>query len=146
MIGIILVAGRGKRISKAISNKSKWSIKKEKMLIEHQIKILEDNNIKKIIIIGGYKSNLLPKKYKIIKNHNWKKTNSVYSLMRAKKYLLNNKAIITYSDIFYSPKIIKSLKKHKNDLCLPFNTQWKKYWIKRFKDPLTDAESFKINK
>ena len=67
MIGIILAAGRGKRISKAISNKPKWSIKiKEKMLIEHQIKILEDNNIKKIIIIGGYKSNLLPKKYKII--------------------------------------------------------------------------------
>ena len=83
MIGIILAAGRGKRISKAIFEKPKWSIEiKKKMLIEHQITNLENNKIKKIIIIGGYKSNLIPKRYKISclinsnsenKNTNYKK-------------------------------------------------------------------------
>tara|TARA_B100000242_G_scaffold67424_1_gene41927 strand:+ start:333 stop:1052 length:720 start_codon:yes stop_codon:yes gene_type:complete len=147
MIGIILAAGRGKRISKAIFEKPKWSIEiKKKMLIEHQITNLENNKIKKIIIIGGYKSNLIPKRYKIIKNFKWNKTNSIFSLMQAKKYLFKNDAIITYSDIFYSSKIIRKLKKENKKICLPFNTNWKKYWTKRFKNPLDDAESFRIRK
>lgn len=147
MIGIILAAGRGKRVSKAIKNKPKWSIKyRNKKLIDYQIQAFKRNKIDKIYIIGGYKSSLLPKEYKIIKNKEWNKTNSVYSLMKAKNFLKKETAIISYSDIYYNHNLIKKIIKSKHDLSLPFNLNWKKYWKKRFKNPLDDAESFLIDK
>ena len=34
----------------------------------------------------------------------------------------------------------------KGDICILSNNNWKKLWNKRFKNPLSDLESFKIKK
>ena len=52
MIGIILAAGRGKRVSKAIKNKPKWSIKyRNKKLIDYQIQLLKEIKLIKFILL-----------------------------------------------------------------------------------------------
>ena len=69
----------------------------------------------------------------------------VYSLFQAKKWLFNYNCIICYGDIVYDGKIISKLIKSKHDFVLPSNQNWKENWKLRYKNPLNDLETFKVN-
>ncbi len=151
IIPIILAAGRGSRMGNLTRNKPKSFVKidKDKKLIDKVIENFENLGFKKIIIITGYKSNQFNqfKKIKKIKNENWKKTNIFGSLICADKVLSKYQCIISYADIFYQKEAIELLNKskiRKGIIILSFNF-WKRYWKERFKDPLTDLETFKTN-
>ena len=146
---VILAAGRGSRLNKLTRNKPKTLVKiNGKSIFDHLLDNFKYFELKKITSILGYKKNLF-KKYKINKiiNKNWKKTNMVYSLFKAKNILEKSDSIICYSDIIFDKKIIKLLLKNtKQDICLPYNANWKKSWKERYSKPLEDLETFKINK
>ena len=129
-VGIILAAGRGKRMGNLTSQKPKCYLKiKNKTLLDHIIDNFEENDIKKNYVITGYKQKIFKSK-KIIKIHNknWKNTNMLYSLNCADKILKSNNTIVVYSDIYFSKKIIKKLIKFKsNNLTIPFYKNWKKW-------------------
>ena len=62
--------------------------------------------------------------------------------MLASHKIKKNDIIISYADIFFSPKIIKSLIKYKENI-LPLNKNWLKSWKRRYKKISyikTDAE------
>lgn len=149
--GIILAAGQGKRLGKQIP---KGLLKRNgKFLIENIIDLLISENIHDIYIITGYKKYLIEniqKKYNFklnfIHSYNWKNSNMLESLICANQILKKNNCIISYSDIFYEIEAIKILKKSKSHICVLSNNNWKKYWKKRFKNPLDDLESFSYNK
>ena len=69
----------------------------------------------------------------------------VYSLFQADKWLTKYKCIVTYGDIFMK-KAIKNLILDKDLISVSYDVGWKKLWKMRFKNPLDDAETFKINK
>jgi choline kinase len=104
-------------------------------------------------VITGYKSDILKKKLKFsnvqfVYNKNYLKTNMVESLMLTKHMIKKNDMIISYADIFFSPKIIKSLMKYKNNI-LPLNKNWLKSWKNRYKtisNIKTDAEDLIVKK
>jgi choline kinase len=137
MILIILASGRGNRLGRLTKNKPKCLIKiyKNKTLIDY---ISENFKFfRNVIVITGYKSDILKKKLKFnnvkfIYNKNYLKTNMVESLMLASHKIKKNDIIISYADIFFSPKIIKSLIKYKENI-LPLNKNWLKSWKKRYK-------------
>ena len=55
--------------------------------------------------------------------------------------------IISYSDVYYEPELIKKIKNYKSDnILIPYTQNWKKIWKIRNKDIFDDAETFKINK
>jgi len=148
-IGVILAAGRGSRMKNLTDEKPKCFIKiKGKRLIDYQLSAFKKNNIKKIIIITGYKSEFFEEfEYCTkIKNNYWSKTSMFYSLSKANKYLMNYNCIISYSDIFYSQKAICDLLKSKNTIAISYDPNWHQLWSKRFQNPLDDAETFKIDK
>ena len=63
MRAIILAAGEGKRLRPYTNNKPKCMVEIEgKSLIDRQINVLNKNGIDDIIIIGGYKSEMLKEK------------------------------------------------------------------------------------
>jgi len=147
MILIILASGRGSRLGRLTKNKPKCLIKiyKNKTLIDY---ISENFKFfRNVIVITGYKSDILKKKLKFnnvkfVYNKNYLKTNMVESLMLASHKIKKNDIIISYADIFFSPKIIKSLIKYKENI-LPLNKNWLKSWKKRYKKISyikTDAE------
>jgi choline kinase len=147
MILIILASGRGSRLRSLTKNKPKCLIKiyKNKTLIDY---ISENFKFfKTIIVVTGHKSDLLKKNLnynniKFVHNKNYLKTNMVESLMLASHTIKKNDIIISYADIFFSPKIIKSLIKYKENI-LPLNKNWLKSWKKRYKKISyikTDAE------
>ena len=146
--GIILTAGRGSRLGPVTKNSHKSLIKFDKTnLIENILHNFKKNQIKKVCLVTGYNHKLF-KKYKIknFLNKYWKSTNMVYSLMMADAWLRKYTCIISYSDIYYNPKAIKLLKKSKNNFVILNNKNWLSNWKSRYKNPLLDAESFKIDK
>ncbi len=147
MIGIILASGRGSRMKNLTFSKPKTLLKyKNKIILENIIKNFKVNKIKKIYVTTGYKKNLFNDfDIKKIFNKNWNKTSIFESLYCARNILKKNTCIISYSDILYKADAIKLLKNNKNDISILSNNNWKKYWLKRFKNPLSDLESFKIN-
>ncbi len=148
MRAIILVAGRGSRLPRNLSKKPKSFIKiGSKTILERQIDNFQTLGINKISLVTGYKSEFF-KRYKIKKfhNHNWKHTNMVYSLTKANSWLKKHNCIVSYGDILYEKNAIKSLIKSKNLITITYDKNWKKLWKKRFVNPLSDAETFKISK
>lgn len=148
MRAIILVAGRGSRLPKNLSKTPKSLIKiNNKSLIERQIKIFKSLKIKKISVVTGYKKdsfNFL--KLKSFHNKYWKSTNMVYSLTKANSWLKNHECIVTYGDIIFTSKSFKKLISSKKKISILYDENWKKLWKKRFKNPLSDAETFIYDK
>ena len=148
MKAVILAAGKGSRLKSLTSKNPKCLLKfKGKTLLENIIENFLKNNIDEINVVVGYKANKI--KYPNIEkihNSNWNKSNILKSLLCCHKILKKKTAIISYADIYYTPNEIKNLKKMKGDICILSNNNWKKLWKKRFKNPLSDLESFKIKK
>ena len=66
----------------------------------------------------------------------------VHSLKKAKTWLKNYDCIVTYGDIIYTSKAIRNLMHSKSKISVLFDKNWKSLWKKRFKNPLSDAETF----
>tara|TARA_Y100000816_G_scaffold279459_1_gene251747 strand:+ start:2478 stop:3224 length:747 start_codon:yes stop_codon:yes gene_type:complete len=148
MRAIILAAGRGSRLKSYTKKKPKCFLKiKNKTIIQHQIDALKKNDITDISVVTGYKKNYFQKLgIKIFINKKWNSTNMVYSLFQAKSWLLNYNCLVCYGDIFYSEELIKKLIESKDPFVLPSNKNWKKHWFLKYKNPLSDLETFKIDK
>ena len=150
---VLLAAGKSQRIFKKI-NKNKCLLKINKnTIIENSINEILKAKVKleDIIIVLGFKSNLIKKKlkkYKKIKfilNKNYNSSEMLYSLIFAlRKY--NSDVIFVYTDIIFSHKTInKIIKSDKKNITIPVLSNWKKIWKIRNKDPYDDAESLLVS-
>lgn len=148
MRSIILAAGRGSRLKELTKNKPKCLVKvKKRTLLDRIISNFKKNKISKICVITGYQNKLIKKK-DILNIHNpiWYKTNMLYSLFLADKWLSKYTCVVSYSDILYHSDAIKIMKLDKNNISMISVKNWKKIWKLRFTRPLNDLESFKMDK
>lgn len=147
MKAIILAAGRGSRMGAFTKDKHKCLLKVEgKRLIDWQIEALINCGLKDIGIVTGYRrADLQEFGLKEFYNSRWNQTNMVGSLLQAKEWLSKSSCIVTYSDIFYMSSAIDILKKSKSDIAITYDPDWLNLWKSRFSDPLSDAETFKLN-
>ena len=121
---------------------------KGKSILERQLDVYKKFNINNIIIVLGYKSyQINVKNVNIVHNPLFDKTNMVYSLYCAKDYLLNTKSdiIISYGDIIFEQSIIEKLLLINSDFSIVVDKDWLKVWNIRFKNPLDDAETLKLD-
>lgn len=145
---IILAAGRGSRMGQLTQDNPKCLTQVDgKALLDYQVESLTNAGISNIGIVTGYQSHLLDKyRKKTFYNDEWNETNMVYSLLKAKEWLDQFDCIISYSDIIYSADIIKKLITCNSNIAISYDPNWFDLWSKRFKNPLEDAETFKIDK
>lgn len=147
MKAIILAAGRGRRMQHLTEERPKCLVKlRGKPLIEWQLESLSAAGISDIGIVTGYRKELLSR-YNLTEFHNdrWSDTNMVVSLECADEWLRMEPSIISYSDIFYDPSAVTSLINCPAPLAITYDPNWLSIWENRFKDPLSDAETFIIN-
>jgi len=116
MKAIILAAGKGSRIKEITDGKPKSFLRiGDKTIIQHQINVLKNSGIEKIIIITGYKKDYFEdfKKDGIIILYNpfYEITNVLGSFWFAKDHL-TEPFIFLHADTYFHPKILQLLKKY----------------------------------
>lgn len=146
MKAIILAAGEGIRLRPLTADKPKCLVNLfGKTLLEWQINVMKQCGIDDIVIVTGYKSEKLQNfSEKIYHNQKYDTTNMVESLFLASEEF-ESPLIVSYGDIIYEKKVLKSLINSTYDISLVIDNKWKRYWEKRFDDPLSDAESLVLN-
>ena len=146
MKAIILAAGQGKRLHPLTKDQPKCLVKLfGKSIIEWQIEKLNKCNIKNISIVKGYLGNMINfPNINTYENKNYDTTNMVETLFCAKDELTDD-VIISYGDIIFEKSVIEKLVECQDDFAVIVDKNWEKYWKMRFENPLSDAESLKID-
>jgi choline kinase len=146
MNAIIIAAGSGKRISDDVKSIPKSLIYvNNKRIIDYQIEILNEFNIKDILIITGNfheKFDLNNVQYLHDKEH--EKHDILGSLMEAKDFLKND-VLVMYSDIIFDSDIIRQVLNSKGDISIAVDMNWERSYEGRTKHPKTEAENILIN-
>lgn len=129
MQALMLAAGMGKRLGRYTKNATKCMVPVNgKTLIEYAIEALVKNGIKKMVIVVGYKSDILINfihskfneknlngmKIEFIENKVYDKTNNIYSLYMARDAFCQDDTILLESDLIFKPEIITKLIKSKD--------------------------------
>jgi L-glutamine-phosphate cytidylyltransferase len=141
---IILAAGQGTRLRPLTDNIPKCMVEVAgKSLIEWQLETMKKCGIKKIIVVTGYKQEVIPANgVTKVYNKDYAKTNMIVSLFCAEEHVQGN-VIISYGDIIYSERVLNSLMENRQDIVIASDEDWLSYWESRCDNPLDDAESFK---
>ena len=148
MRSIILAAGRGSRL-RPITDKLPKSLVplQGRSLLSYQLDVLRSAGIPDINIVTGY----LPECFDIagvsyLHNPRYMETNMVYSLFVAESLFdPTTDLVISYGDIIYSPAVLKTLLKSNAPISIAADRCWERYWHARMSNPLSDAETLKLN-
>ena len=140
--GLILAAGRGSRMGKVTENSHKClTLLNNKTLLDWQLIALRKSGVNDIMVVKGYRSELLQGDFKTCENNRWSETNMVSTLFCAPKFKTDT--IVSYSDIVYTHNHIDKLINKKGDIVITADKEWLKLWSSRFENPLADAENFR---
>lgn|SRR3989338_904607 len=140
---IIIGAGRGYRIMPYSKNKPKcFTEVNGKRIIDYALDAFKESNLNDIHFIGGYLIDAVKKEYpQFTFHHNseWETNNILASLFFAESAMKKG-FISTYSDILFTPEIIKKLVKSPYDITIVVDTKWKARYNDRLQHPMDDAE------
>lgn len=119
MKAIILAAGMGSRLKALTKDNPKCMVKVNgETLIERVLLQLDKCNLEEIILVLGYKKDVLKEfinnlgietKISYIDNDIYDKTNNIYSLYMAKEEMLKNDILLLESDLIFDDSILKNL-------------------------------------
>jgi len=139
---IILAAGIGSRLNPLTNDKPKCMLQfKGKTLLQHQLDALRGAGIDRIVVIKGYKEEMInyPDLIYYI-NDNYQNNNILRSMFYAEEEM-NDEFIAAYSDILYSKNVVKRLLDNKEDISIVVDIDWKGYYNRRTEHPIEEAEN-----
>jgi L-glutamine-phosphate cytidylyltransferase len=147
MRAVILAAGRGSRMGSLGDDRPKCLVELDgRPLLDRQIAALRRGGVKEIGIVRGYRADLLNfPGLSYFDNERWADTNMVMSLAAAADWLRAGPVIVSYADIFYRGDLVRGLANAPGALVISYDRQWRRLWTRRFADPLSDAETFRID-
>jgi len=143
---ILLVAGEGKRLRPYTLDRPKCMVEIDGIsLIDRQMKVLQSEELDDIVMIGGFKAEMLKTNGSVLKiNPRYYETNMVWTLFTAEEEL-EGEVIVSYGDIVYSKEILKELLNSDSDIAVTIDKDWESYWSARNENPLDDAETLKLS-
>ena len=119
MQGMILAAGMGKRLKDLTKDNTKCMVKVNGVsLIERMLSQLDRLNLSRIVIVVGYKGDLL-KNYiqglgvktpiTYVENPIYDQTNNIYSLFLARDYLCQADTLLLESDLIFEDTVLNEI-------------------------------------
>lgn len=146
MKAIILAAGRGSRMGDLTDVLPKCrQMLHDKELIQWQIESIQGAGINDLAIVRGYLAESFTFPIDYFENSRWDQTNMVSSLLEANSWLEQDTCVTSYSDIVYSADVVTRLMQAPGDIVMTYDPNWKQLWSMRFEDPLSDAETFRLD-
>ena len=147
MRAIILAAGRGSRMGATGDDRPKCLVELDgRPLLDRQIAALRRGGVAEIGIVRGYRAEMLNfPGLSYFDNERWAQTNMVMSLAAAAAWLRSGPVIVSYADIFYRADLVRGLANSAGALVISYDRAWRQLWTRRFSDPLSDAETFRID-
>ncbi|MFQ5916306.1 MAG: NTP transferase domain-containing protein [Candidatus Binatia bacterium] len=149
MRAIILAAGAGSRLRPYTLDSPKCLIELGgKPLLVHQVDVLKTVGIRDVTVVTGYRADQIETLgYHTKHNPDYAHTNMVATLMCAAELLDgSDDVLIAYSDILYEPRVIQTLCTCSEPICTTVDMSWLRLWQIRVDDPLSDAETMKLDK
>lgn len=147
MRALILAAGRGSRMGPLTTAVPKCLVPLAgRPLLEWQMTALRAAGIDTIGVVRGYKAQALDGRGLVaFDNPRWADTNMVASLACAATWLREQPVIVSYADIFYPASAVAALVAAPGDIAAAYDPDWLALWSQRFADPLSDAETFRLD-
>ena len=145
---IILAAGQGTRLRPLTDHRPKCMVELlGQPLIKHQLNVLTKYDIKDIYVATGYLDDKIefPEVKGKFFNPDYTKTNMVVSLFKALPIMEGDDLLITYGDIVYNEEVLQKVLEDDSEIGVVVDKHWKKYWQARMDNPLSDAETLKLN-
>lgn len=148
MKAIIIAAGSCTRLRPLTDSLPKCMLKiKGKPIVENIIGLFRDNGINDISLIRGYlKQKINFSNINYFENNDYVNNNILHSLMCARPKLEecikdNEDVIVTYSDIWYTNKVVKKLMDAGGSIASIIDTDWQEYYDNRSDHPIEEAEN-----
>ncbi len=115
-------------------------------LLDLQRSALRAGGIREHGIVTGYLAEMLDHpSLTCFHNPHWQTTNMVQSLLCAGPWLTNEDCVVSYSDIFYPAETVRRLVAAPGRIVVAYDPDWLALWRARFADPLSDAETFRLD-
>ena len=147
MRAIIIAAGRGRRLMPTTADAPKcYAEVQGKRMLDWGLQALSAGGIADICFIGGYQIDKVRADYpRFTFRHNddWENNNILASLMYAED-LMDEPFICTYSDVLFTPDVVKRLLANPADIVLSVDTQWLERYQHRSNHPPTDGEKVTV--
>lgn len=145
---IILAAGQGTRLRPFTDDRPKCLVELNgRPLLHRQLDILRAAGLTEIALVGGYRVDCLEGQgVKVLHNPRFATTNMVSTLFCAQEWMVDGEdLLIAYGDIIYELSVLESLLDSDAPLAISVDREWRRFWEIRMEDPLSDAETLKLN-
>lgn len=145
---IILGAGEGNRLRPHTLDRPKCLVELAgQAILDYELSALRAAGIEDIRVVTGYRADQIEARgLRSYHNPDYSSTNMVTSLMMARELFDGtDDLLISYADIVYETHIVEEMLASEASVSLAINTGWKELWSVRMDDPLSDAESLKLD-
>jgi choline kinase len=143
MQAIIIGAGRGQRLMPTTADTPKcFAEVRGRRIIDWTLSALRENGVERIAFIGGYQIEKVRGAYpELAFRHNadWANNNILASLFHAED-LMDGPFLCSYSDILFTPEVVRRALANTDDMALVVDTDWKHRYADRTEHPPDDAE------
>lgn len=139
---IIIAAGMGRRLLPHTEALPKCMLSLGlQTILQQQIRALGDAGIETISIVRGYmKQKIVTDQHvTFFENINYTSNNILESLFCAEP-AIQGSVVICYSDILYTPDIVRDLLASTADVAVAVDRDWRKHYVGRTMHPLAEAE------
>lgn len=143
MRGIIIGAGRGRRLMPTTENAPKCFAEiRGKRILDWIVEALAAGGVNDICFVGGYRIEAVQREYPHFTfrhNREWEDNNILVSLMYAED-LMDRPFVTSYADILYTGELVNRLVGSPADIALGIDTDWRTHYQPRTLHPPHDAE------
>lgn len=147
MQAIIIGAGRGTRLMPTTADTPKCFAEVEgRRILDWTVDAFRKNGIERIAFIGGYRIDAVREAYPgftFRHNVDWHQNNILASLFYAED-LMDEGFVCCYSDILFTPRILKDVLRCEAPVAVGVDTQWLARYGQRSEHPSDDAEKVTV--
>jgi choline kinase len=144
---LCLAAGQGTRLRPITDEKPKAMVTVEdRPLVDWLTETARQVGIDDIALVSGYRGEMLAdhtEGVRIYDNPDYNNTDMVHSLWCAEE-ALDGPVVISYSDILYTPAVLKRVAESPHNIAVAVDDEWQSYWDWRHENPTEDAESLEL--